>query len=75
MNEPNRITEADVQKLANILGCIVCANKNKDVGIFKNLKKMQPKIDGNEWAGPVPIWLPIRIFSTRPGTEQIWRPE
>lgn len=80
MTTPKKITEAQAQELANLLGCFIVVDKCREVNVFK----IEPKAGKNRWYGfqrPFERWpdtdyqLPILIDSTRPWTEQIWRPE
>lgn len=72
------ITESQAQELANMLKLIIAGDKSKEVYAFA----MHPDKCENAW---IPCkaecdsdsWgcLPIRIISSRPWAEQIWRPK
>lgn len=75
MTEPKVITEADAQKLANWTGCIVTQDRRGFVLLWKQTSKPRPHIGMWALGANCKMMLPISIDSTRPLTEQIWRPE
>lgn len=73
MTNPTVITEAQAQELANKWNVFIAVDENGDTLWYAK----EPSKEKNEW---YPFYgkfgsLPIRISSTRPWTEQIWRPE
>ena len=69
------ITPEQAQQLANILGMFITADKDGSVGLYTSQPYWTPSFHLGVWVGCQPMQLNIRIASSRPWTEQIWRPE
>lgn len=77
MTEPKVITEADAQKLANAIGCAITQSENGRVNIWNRNSFPEFSVDVGRFASYSgrSIITKLKIDSTRPWTEQIWRPE
>ena len=73
MTTPKKLTEAQAQVLANDWNVFIAVDKDGNVLWFTD----EPGIGLVSWyiQNGFSEMLPIIIDSTRPWTEQIWRPE
>ena len=81
MTTPKKITEAQAQQLANILGMFIIPSSDAQGCILKACEKL-PSIGWDKteertrwYINGSAYFIPAIVDSTRPLTEQIWRPD